>query len=189
MQLQRVNVGKAEVIMRRVFRALRRCKKRSRSFMSSAQAAAGQLHQVVSFLSAALARVQSIRSSASGGSGNEEAAATISSACDALKPQLVRISIVFSAGPASPSTIESFCSASLPHLSALASSAAAVLATTDEVRWRRAFHRKQQNVMRCTGGALSRRAAVCRCAAGAARLVFGNGACSGRVAFQSLPCP
>jgi hypothetical protein len=103
--------------------------------MASANALGSELHQVVSFLSAALQRVRCIRSGGSSSSSSlADAASAISNACDALKPQLVRLCIVLSAGPASPSTINSFCSGSLPELSALASNAAAILAGSDEVR-------------------------------------------------------
>ena len=44
----------------------------------------------------------------------------ITSACDVLKPQLVRFAIVLKAGPAPPSIVDSFCSESLRALSVLA---------------------------------------------------------------------
>jgi hypothetical protein len=97
------------------------------------------LQQVVGFLSAALARVQSIApagSGAAGGTKSQDAAAAITSACDVLKPQLVRFAIVLKAGPAPPSIVDSFCSESLPALSALASSFATLLADADDVRRR-----------------------------------------------------
>ena len=103
--------------------------------MSSTQSS-GPLQQVVGFLSAALARVQSIAAGGSGGTKSRDAAAAITSACDILKPQLVRFGIVLKAGPAPPSIMDSFCSESLPALSALASSFATVLAGADHVRLR-----------------------------------------------------
>ena len=102
--------------------------------MSSAHAGSSQLHEVVSFLSTAIQRVHGIRAGASGGRGIQEAAAAISSACDDLRPHLVRASIALSAGRAPQSAIDSFCSSSLPSLSTLASSSAIVLAAADEVR-------------------------------------------------------
>ena len=84
--------------------------------MASAQPSS-ELHQVVSFLSAALQRVRCIHAGGSSSSSSRsisDAASAVSNACDALKPQLVRLSIVLSAGPASPSTINSFCSDHYP---------------------------------------------------------------------------
>lgn len=106
--------------------------------MSAAPQAADQLRQVVSFLTAALERVQGLKKKhekafRSAGLSLEDAAAAVTSACDSLKPQLVRMSIVFSAGAVSPSTIDGFCSASLLDLSALASSVAALFAGADDV--------------------------------------------------------
>ena len=101
--------------------------------MSSATAIS-QLQQVASFLSAALSRVQCIKAGASGAQGLQEAAASISSACDTLKPHLVRMSIMLSNGPAPPATVDSFCSSSLPSLSVLASASATMLAGADDVR-------------------------------------------------------
>lgn len=106
--------------------------------MSSTQAS-GTLQQVVGFLSAALARVQSIVAAGSGvarGTKSQDAAAAITSTCDILKPQLVRFGIVLKAGPAPTSIVDSFCSESLPALSVLASSFATVLAGADDVRLR-----------------------------------------------------
>jgi hypothetical protein len=102
--------------------------------MSSAHAGSSQLHEVVTFLSTAIQRVHAIRAGASGGRGIQEAAAAISSACDNLRPHLVRASIALSAGRAPQSAIDSFCSSSLPSLSTLASSSTIVLAAADEVR-------------------------------------------------------
>ena len=99
--------------------------------MSAAPADADKLRQIVAFLSAALERLKCVRPCGGGGLG--EAAAAVSSAIDALKPQLVRMSIVLSAGPASSSTIDSFCSSSLPDVAAFVTAAAAILAGADDV--------------------------------------------------------
>jgi hypothetical protein len=101
--------------------------------MSDTQASS-QLRQLVGFLSAALARVKSI--AGCGGGKIQDAADAITSTCDVLKPQLVRFSIVLNAGPAPPSVVENFCSESLPALSVLASSFAAVLSGAHNVRLR-----------------------------------------------------
>ncbi len=101
--------------------------------MSTAPADADQLRQIVAFLSAALERLKCVRPCGGGGSLGE-AAAAVSSASDALKPQLVRMSIVLSAGPASSSTIDSFCSSSLPDVAAFVTASAAILAGADDVR-------------------------------------------------------
>jgi hypothetical protein len=100
--------------------------------MSTAPADADKLRQIVAFLSAALERLKCVRP-CGGGGGLGEAAAAVSSASDALKPQLVRMSIVLSAGPASSSTIDSFCSSSLPDVAAFVTAAAAILAGADDV--------------------------------------------------------
>jgi hypothetical protein len=102
--------------------------------MSAAPSAPDQLRQVVNFLTAALARVNGVKPLRIAGGKLEDAAAALSLACDSLKPQLVRMSIVFSAGAASPSTVDSFCSSSLPVLSALASNIAALVSGADDVR-------------------------------------------------------
>lgn len=102
--------------------------------MSTAPADADQLRQIVAFLSAALERLKCVRPCGGGGGSLGEAAAAVSSASDALKPQLVRMSIVLSAGPASSSTIDSFCSSSLPDVAAFVTASAAILAGADDVR-------------------------------------------------------
>ncbi len=102
--------------------------------MSTAPADADKLRQIVAFLSAALERLKCVRPCGGGGGGGlGEAAAAVSSASDALKPQLVRMSIVLSAGAASSSTIDSFCSSSLPDVAAFVTAAAAILAGADDV--------------------------------------------------------
>jgi hypothetical protein len=100
--------------------------------MSDVHHATSHLHEVVGFLTAALERIQCIPQAGSG-SSILSAASALSNACEALKPQLVRLSIVMSSGPAPPSVVESFCSSSLPELSAVVSSVAAIFASADEV--------------------------------------------------------